>query len=272
MIMKEFYTVGEVSKIFNLSTPTLRYYDSIKLLSPWKSGENGYRYYSKAQFEIISMICFMRSLGTPIKRLKQILNEENADGIRKELQRYTKETDRKIEELKRLKKKALNFNKNIMDSCDEPFVRLEETPAFYLMCKPFGSEDELDIEEILNANKSASKWAMSAGIISTITRENLLSGNFHTYEKYGYLSEEKYPSENPYTETIDPRLCVTANMKINTVEHFEADEIYGKIMTYIKDKGMKITGPAIERNILDLYSGNRFNPVMFFKIYIPVTI
>ena len=53
--MKEFYTVGEVSKIFNIPASTLRYYDDIQLLSPWKTGENEYRYYSKAQFEIISM-------------------------------------------------------------------------------------------------------------------------------------------------------------------------------------------------------------------------
>ena len=51
LTMKEFYTIGEISKIFNIPSATLRYYDSIGLLCPWEIGENNYRYYSKAQFE-----------------------------------------------------------------------------------------------------------------------------------------------------------------------------------------------------------------------------
>ena len=69
---------------------------------------------------------------------------------------------------------------------------------------------------------------------------------------------------------IPRRLCVTAGMQVKSVEHFEADAVYAAMMAFIRKKGMKITGPAIERNILDLYSGNRFNPTIYFKIYIPV--
>ena len=268
--MKEFYTVGEIAKIFNLTTPTLRYYDSIHLISPWKVGGNGYRYYSKAQFEIISMVTFMRSLGTPIKRLKQILDEDTPDGIRQELARSCKEIDGQIEALRALKQKALLFDRNILSTCYDPAITLEETPTFYTMCNTFGAEDELNIEEILQANKKAYAWATSAGIISTITAENLEKGAFHTYESYCYLSETKYPAKNRYTHVIPRRLCVTAGMQVKSVEHFEADAVYAAMMAFIRKKGMKITGPAIERNILDLYSGNRFNPTIYFKIYIPV--
>ncbi len=41
-------------------------------------------------------------------------------------------------------------------------------------------------------------------------------------------------------------------------------------MDFIEAEGLKITGPAIERNILDLYSGDRYSPTMYFRIYIPV--
>jgi DNA-binding transcriptional MerR regulator len=86
--MKEFYTVGEVSKIFNVSTDALRFYDRINLIKPWKTGENGYRYYSKAQFEKISTIILLRSIGTPIQKLYQILNYQDASGIECELHRH----------------------------------------------------------------------------------------------------------------------------------------------------------------------------------------
>ena len=270
--MKEFYTVGEVAKIFNIPAPTLRYYDDIELISPWKTGENGYRYYSKAQFEIIAMISFMRSIGTPIKRLKEILNEEGAEGILAELTRYDAEIDERIADLKRLKTKVRLFGDNITKTCGTDGITVEELPDMYLMCKPFGDEDELDIDEIIKATVSAEKWADTAGIISTITPENLEAGNFHTYEKYGYISELRWPARNRYTSILPGGKYVCGSMKIKTVEHFEADEAYRKMMDFITAKGLKITGPAIERNILDLYSGNRYSPTMYFRIYIPVTL
>ncbi len=268
--MKEFYTIGEVSRIFNIPAPTLRYYDSIKLLSPWKKGENSYRYYSKAQFEIISMIIFMRSIGTPIKRLTEILNDDNAGGVQKELKRCREEINNRIAELELLRNKVRVFDENIQDTCYESDIKLMKLPEMYMMSKPFGEEDELDIDEIINVTSPASKWANTAGLISTITPENLLAGKFHDYEKYGYISEIPFAISNRYTEVIESGNFVVGNMKIKTIEHFEADETYKAMLDYIKKQGLKIKGPAIERNILDLYCGNRFNPTMFFKVYIPV--
>jgi len=268
--MKEFYTIGEVSRIFNIPAPTLRYYDSIKLLSPWKKGENSYRYYSKAQFEIISMIIFMRSIGTPIKRLTEILNDDNAGGVQKELKRCREEINNRIAELELLKTKVRVFDDNIKDTCYESDIALVTSPEMYMMSKPFGEADELDIDEIINVTSGATGWANTAGLISTITPENLLAGRFHDYEKYGYISEIPFATSNSYTEVIESGKYVVGNMKIKTVEHYEADETYKAMLDYIKKKGLKIKGPAIERNILDLYCGNRFNPTMFFKVYIPV--
>ena len=131
--MKEFYTIGEVSKIFNIPAPTLRYYDSIGLLSPWEIGKNNYRYYSKAQFEIISMIIFMRSINTPIKRLQTILNEKTADGVLTELKNCENSIDEKIRELELLKKKIGIFNKNIEQTCYNPKITLEKLPKMFMM-------------------------------------------------------------------------------------------------------------------------------------------
>ncbi len=268
--MKEFYTIGEVSRIFNIPAPTLRYYDSIKLLSPWKKGENGYRYYSKAQFEIISMIIFMRSIGTGLKRLSEILNEDSAEGVENELLCCKSKIDEQIAELNLLKSKVDTIGNNIRATCFEEPICVKKLPKMYMMSKPFGEQDELDIDEIIRATSEASKWASTAGLISTITPEKLYEGLFHDYDRYGYISELPFVCENPYTVILKPSRYVVGNMKIRTVEHLEADRTYLEMMDFIKKEQLTITGPAIERNILDLYCGNRFNPTMFFRIYIPV--
>jgi DNA-binding transcriptional MerR regulator len=268
--MKEFYTIGEISKIFNIPSATLRYYDSIGLLCPWEIGENNYRYYSKAQFEIISMIMFMRSINTPIKKLQVILNEKTADGILDELKTCEASIDEKIKELELLKQKIGIFNKNIEVTCYNPKITLEKLPEMYMMSKSFGDEDELDIDEIIKTTIGAGKWADTAGIISTITKENLQNGRFHDYDRYGYLSEIQFYRKNKYTAILPAGPYVCYGMKVSSVEHFEADDAYAKMLRFIKRNKLKIRGDAIERNVLDLYCGNKNNPTMYFRIYIPV--
>ncbi len=44
--MRDMFLIGELAKLFNISTDTLRYYDKIGLLKPKYDKDNGYRYYT----------------------------------------------------------------------------------------------------------------------------------------------------------------------------------------------------------------------------------
>lgn len=269
--MKEFYTIGEVSKIFNVSTDTLRFYDKINLIKPWKNGENGYRYYSKAQFEMISTIILLRSIGTPIQRLHQILKDKDACGIEGELLSYTQEIDHKIGELQSLKSKAYLLYENIKDTCYDEEITVRKLPRLWLLSKEFGVEDELDIEEILRTNNATrGDWISFANIISTIDLDKLKEGDYHSYKKYGFVSEHPCNTDSRYLEIIESRLCVCCNARVKRIDHADIDRVYDRMMEYIKRNGYTITGDAIERNVLDLYQGNDKDLTIFFKLYIPV--
>ena len=54
--MKNFYSIGEVAKILNISTSKLRYYDKNDIISPEIRKENGYRYYSEKQIVLLKKI------------------------------------------------------------------------------------------------------------------------------------------------------------------------------------------------------------------------
>ena len=47
------FSIGQVSKMFNMSHDTLRYYDKIGLVKPSIRKENGYRYYSMKELELL---------------------------------------------------------------------------------------------------------------------------------------------------------------------------------------------------------------------------
>lgn len=62
-IMEKYFSIGEISKLSNLSVQTLRHYDELGLLKPSLVKDNGYRYYSLEQFYKLDFITFYRKLG-----------------------------------------------------------------------------------------------------------------------------------------------------------------------------------------------------------------
>ena len=54
--MRNFYSIGEVAKILNISTSKLRYYDKNDIISLEIRKENGYRYYSEKQIVLLKKI------------------------------------------------------------------------------------------------------------------------------------------------------------------------------------------------------------------------
>lgn len=273
--MKEFYTVGEISQIFKVSADTLRYYDRINLLKPWFTGENNYRYYSKAQFEMISSILLLRNIGTPIAKLQKILRNHDASLIESELTSYNAIIDQKIRELTYMKEQVSLLCGNIKDTCYDETVSLRKVPRMYTLLKEYDSKnDELDINQICEVNNSElSDWISFANIISTTDQEDLKKREYHTYKTYGYLSE--YPcNQGPedLRKVFESRWCVCCNAKVERIDHLDIDRIYDKIMDYIEEHQYQICDDAIERNVLDLYGKKDNHLTIYFKIYIPVRI
>ena len=60
---EKYYRIGEISRLYKISTDILRYYDKIGLMSPDFIGENGYRYYSKKQIWKLNNIRNLRNIG-----------------------------------------------------------------------------------------------------------------------------------------------------------------------------------------------------------------
>ena len=271
--MKEFYTIGEVASMFDVSTDTLRFYDSIDLIKPWKVGENGYRYYSKAQFEMISTVMLLAEIGTPLKRIGEILTCETPLPVQKELDSYVNDIDEQIRKLKARKELAKTLSNAIEASCYDENVRIENVRELYLLVKEYDSlTDEFDLNEIISANEATlDEWTSYASVISTLTKEDVFSGNFHRYTSYGYMSE--YPCKTGRKDllrVIKKQTYATCSVKVESVEHSEIDGCYQKLLDYVKANNLIVCGDIIERNVIDLYGNNKNDLTFFFKVYFPI--
>ncbi len=68
------YTIGEVSKMFNLPISTLRYYDKEGLLNDVDRDSSGIRKFNDKTLEALRVIECLKKSGMQIKEIKEFMN------------------------------------------------------------------------------------------------------------------------------------------------------------------------------------------------------
>lgn len=76
------YTVQQLARLAGVSARTLRFYDSIHLLSPSHVGDNGYRYYEHAELVRLQQILFFRELDFSLDDIKRMMHAPGFDVLR----------------------------------------------------------------------------------------------------------------------------------------------------------------------------------------------
>jgi DNA-binding transcriptional MerR regulator len=89
-------TITEVSKNFNISTRTLRYYEQIGLLQSVKRDDYAYRTYDESAVLRLQQIVVLRKLRIPLKQISLILQSENTAEIIDAFQQNLSEVDDEI--------------------------------------------------------------------------------------------------------------------------------------------------------------------------------
>lgn len=75
--MKEYLSIGEVSKLKGVGIKSLRYYDQLNILKPaYINGQSGYRYYTLDQMVVLDVIIMCVDLGIPLKNFSNYADEQ----------------------------------------------------------------------------------------------------------------------------------------------------------------------------------------------------
>lgn len=69
--MEKYLSISQMAELHNISRQTLIYYDKIELFKPTHIDDNGYRLYSAYQIPILREICFLKSIGIKLERIKE---------------------------------------------------------------------------------------------------------------------------------------------------------------------------------------------------------
>lgn len=97
---KELYSIGQASKMAEVSTRTLRHYESIGIIKPDFVKENGYRYYNEDTIMMMSIIKYLQFMDFSLDEIKEFIMKANYQDIDESFTELIKNTEDEIEKLK----------------------------------------------------------------------------------------------------------------------------------------------------------------------------
>ncbi|PEJ59181.1 multidrug transporter [Bacillus sp. AFS002410] len=187
--MKEtLYTIGEVSKLVNISIKALRYYDKINLFKPaYVDPDTNYRYYKDSQIHLLDLIKSLKYIGTPLEDMKKVqgLERDEFYAFLTEQENIVKD---KIDSLTEIEKIIANAKRGIQ--------RQKQYPQFGEVFFSYEEEiqiiqtkaDGIDPKNILNASYSKLKKFAA----STEGFRNNGYGAIYPYKSYKHVNEVSY--------------------------------------------------------------------------------
>ena len=187
--MKEFFTIGEISKLFNINRKTLRYYDEIDLFKPsYVDEHNKYRYYSIDQFECLETIQYLKELGLTLNKIKYHLNTLNLSSIVDSLEYQNQIIEEKIKELRGMQEKINNKIFQIQDATKLDLLENIRELDFEQRCVIEYKENisYRDVELLVRklAKISQYKVSLTYGDVGiSISKENLKNKKYTEYNR-----------------------------------------------------------------------------------------
>ncbi|WP_088069014.1 MerR family transcriptional regulator [Gottfriedia luciferensis] len=182
------YTIGEVSKLVNISIKALRYYDKINLFKPaYVDPETNYRYYKDSQIHLLDLIKSLKYIGTPLEEMKEVqgLKRDDFFAFLTEQEKIVRD---KIDSLVEIEKIIANAKKGLQ--------KQKEYPAFGEVFLTY--EEEIQIiqtkavgivpKNILNSSYSKLKKFAA----STEGFRNNGYGAIYPFKSYSNVNEVVY--------------------------------------------------------------------------------
>lgn len=110
-VKRRFYTIGELSKIVQVNSETIRYYEKINLIPKPSKYDNGYKKYSEMYVYRLKLIKKAKSFGFTLKEISDFFS--NVLNVEDEGVNITNAIYNKLEEIE-LKILELNQKKELL--------------------------------------------------------------------------------------------------------------------------------------------------------------
>ena len=269
--MKDYYKIGEISKIYGIGRDSLMYYEDIGILKPFRD-KNGYRMYKLSDIWRLNLIKELRSLNFPMKKIKEYLDDRNIESTKEILNKEIILIDEKIEEL-------LSYKQNIMkrlDTINDELrnLKLYEIELVYINKRKalelnanITKDEEFDflIQKLQKDYENRFTILGNNNIGSSFCLDKIKQGIYNEFKSvFCFLEDEEEIYNIIFNEGY--YLTLTYKGKYKNNKHY-----INKMFKYIEEKGYKIISDPIEIYKIDIHETEDINEFIT-EIQIPVDI
>ena len=269
--MKDYYKIGEISKIYGIGRDSLMYYEEIGILKPFRD-KNGYRMYKLSDIWRLNLIKELRSLNFPMKKIKEYLDDRNIESTKKILNKEISLIDEKIEEL-------LSYKQNIMkrlDTINDELrnLKLYEIDLIYINKRKalelnanITKDEEFDflIQKLQKDYENRFTILGNNNIGSSFCLDKIKQGIYNEFKSvFCFLEDEEEIYNIIFNEGYYLTLTYKGEYK-NNKHHIN------KMFKYIEERGYKIISDPIEIYKIDIHETGDINEFVT-EIQIPIDI
>jgi len=259
-------SIGDFSKVSQVTPKTLRYYDEINLLKPTSTDvKSGYRYYDVSQLETILLIKRLKEYTFSLEEIKQVLeSKQDQELLQVTINKKKKEISQKMQSYSRLLERItddlsiLERGNKIMSYLNTIEVKLTEVPEMNL----------LYLRKQMNVNEYGHYIGELFGRLTaekfTPTGPPLTIYHSPDFDPENTDMELALPiaEQNEQTRTFPVSLCAVSTY---TGPYTELSSVYSKILKWIEEQGYTMNGAPFEiyqtdpnttapdKNIVEIY-------------------
>lgn len=269
--MKDYYKIGEISKIYGIGRDSLMYYEEIGILKPFRD-KNGYRMYNLSDIWRLNLIKELRSLNFPMKKIKEYLDDRNIESTKEILNKEISLIDEKIEEL-------LSYKKNIMkrlDTINDELrnLKFDEIDLVYINKRKalelnanITKDEEFDflIQKLQKDYENRFTILGNNNIGSSFCLDKIKQGIYNEFKSvFCFLEDEEEIYNIIFNEGYYLTLTYKGEYKNNKYH-------INKMFKHIEEKGYKVISEPIEIYKIDIHETEDINEFVT-EIQIPVDI
>lgn len=245
-------STGMFAKLCGVPKKTLLYYDEIGLFKPDYIAENGYRYYSYRQIDLLLAILALREIGMPLKQIKAYLDHRTPQ----DMIRLFKEEDRKLQqEIKKMKstrqflQTRIALTQQVLQIKTDTIELEQQEKAYFAVT---------DISRLKSKKDMSDAWTthiqryiengMNVGYPdgSMVHVEDIQNGNYLKWAYYFTQTDRPFVGENFFEKPKG--LYLTA---FHQGAYDVTGTTYCRMLNYAKKRGITLKGYAFEEVMLD---------------------
>lgn len=267
---KDTFYIGELSKLFNISVDSIRYYEKVNLIHPIRDPENGYRYYTLDDFQTLVLIRELLELGFHSEQIREFISNRTVDSTLNLLEKEINMVNESILELYEKKnsiQNRLNAVRTTLSITDYEKVLLSEKPKrSAVMITDENLPDNYVDYHMVKFMKQSNQHINTIGFCDcyTLDLEHSNPNSDYYRTKNVFFLGAPITAEYNYYLPAGNYLCIFYKGSLKKTKL-----LMPKLFQYAKKHRLQITGDPIELCHIDSYETSRQDEYVI-EIELPV--